>query len=79
MKEKKNKVEVNEPGIPYSSQGKKRITFFRSHEEAELATLRERMRMTPEQRIAMVTEMLTQLYAEELSRPKPTRRIIFHS
>jgi hypothetical protein len=73
MKEK-NKNQLSEPETIYR---KKRIQFFKSFEEEEEATIRDRMRMTPEERLALVTRMLQHFYAEELSRPRNFHRIIF--
>jgi len=73
--EEKNKNQLSEPESAY---GKKRIHFFKSFEEEEEATLRERMRMTPEERLALVTQMLEQHYEEELSRPHKYYRITFN-
>ncbi len=72
--EEKNKDQLNERETAY---GKKRIRFFDSFEEAEKATLRERMMMTPEERLAFLTQMLGELYEDELSRPYKYQRIFF--
>jgi hypothetical protein len=71
MKEK-NKKQLSKPETAYH---KKRIQFFKSFEEEEEATMRDRMLMTPEERLALVTRMLEHFYAEELSRN--CHRIIF--
>jgi hypothetical protein len=73
MKEKKK----NQLGEPETAYHKKRILFFKSIEEEEEATMRDRMLMTPEERLALVTRMLEHFYAEELSRPRNFNRIIF--
>lgn len=72
--EEKNKNQLREPETAYH---KKRIQFFKSFEEEEEATMRDRMLMTPEERLALVTRMLEHFYAEELSRPRNLNRIIF--
>ena len=74
MEEEKNKSKLSEPE---TASRKKRIRFFKSFEEEEEATMRDRMRMTPEERLALVTKMLEQLYEEELSRPHKYHRITF--
>ena len=64
-------------GEPETAYGKKRIHFFNSFEEEEEATLLYRMRMTPEERLALVTRMLGHFYSDELSRPRKFHRIVF--
>ncbi|HYV94391.1 MAG TPA: hypothetical protein VE978_21645 [Chitinophagales bacterium] len=76
MEEKNSEEEkVNEPEVDYSISKKKRIRFFKSFEEAEEATIRDRMNMTPEERLATVTRMLEAMYAEKLSKPLKNQRI----
>ncbi|HYV93584.1 MAG TPA: hypothetical protein VE978_17550 [Chitinophagales bacterium] len=72
--EEKNKNQLSEPETAYN---KKRIHFFKSFEEEEEFTLIARLRMTPEERLALVTQMPEQLYEEELRRPHKYYRITF--
>ncbi|MCY7408706.1 MAG: hypothetical protein LH473_00395 [Chitinophagales bacterium] len=75
--ENDEKENFNEPEILYTPTTKKRITFFNSFDEAQEFTRKQRLSMSPEERIASVTSMLKLFYKDELSQGKKYHRITF--
>lgn len=77
MQKKESKKYLNEPFSDYETTNKRHLTCFKSFEEAEEATLLQRISMTPEERLVLVTRMLEQFYDEELKQSKKYSRITF--
>ena len=75
MDEKTNSEtnKVNESPSVYAG---KQIRIFNSFEEEEEFTRNERSKMTPEERLASVTDMLIRLYNDELNKPVPYNKLI---
>ena len=66
---------AEEPAIAYSS-GYKKLTVSTVAEQ-EQSNYLYWLSLTPSQRIANATELIRSVYADELSKPAKTKRIIF--
>lgn len=65
MEERENK-KANEQVVEYST-AKKTLRFFSSFNEADEASREEIRRLSPEQRIDMVVNMISEFYKKEIA------------
>ena len=73
--EEKKADHVNEPQAGYSASAKRRITFFKSFEEAAEADYEFYRNLTPEQRLAMHYELMIRVYGP--AKEPSNRRLSF--
>lgn len=66
-KNKEQNKGVSEPMVAYSNKGM--IQSFGSFEEASEADAKERANLSPEQHLMNVTQMILEMYADELKTP----------
>jgi len=68
---------VNEPGLVWKHETTSKKIIFSSQHDQEQSNYQYWLSLTPEQRIASVTQMISEIFAEELKRPRKSNRIMF--
>ncbi len=70
---------VNEPGLVSQKATNSKKIIFSSVQDQENNNYLHWLSLTPEQRIASITRLISEIFAEELKRPRKSNRIIFDS
>jgi hypothetical protein len=68
---------VNEPGLVWQKETTPKKIIFSSIHDHEQSNYRHWLSLTPEQRIASVTRLISEIFAEELKKPRKSNRIMF--
>jgi hypothetical protein len=68
---------VNEPGLMWQKETTSKKIIFSSMHDQEQSNYQYWLSLTPEQRIASVTRLIREIFAEELKKPRKSNRIMF--
>ena len=75
----KKTITVSEPDVAYQKEMDSKKLIFSSVQNQEQDNYLFWLRLTPEQRIASVTQLIREIFAEELKKPRASNRILFDS
>jgi len=73
----KKTATASEPGVVYQNETNSKKIIISSVHDQEQDNYRYWLSLTPEQRIASVTQMIREIFTEELKRPRKSNRIMF--
>jgi hypothetical protein len=68
---------VNEPGLVWQQETTPKKIIFSSIHDQEQSNYQYWLSLNPEQRIASVTRLIREIFAEELKKPRKSNRIMF--
>jgi hypothetical protein len=75
----KKTTTVSEPGVAYHRETNSKKIIFSSIHDQEQDNYLYWLSLKPEQRIANVTQLIREIFAEELKKPRTSNRILFDS
>ena len=75
----KKTTAVSEPGVVYQKETNSKKIIFSSVHDQEQDNYLYWLSLAPEQRIASVTKLIREIFAEELKKPRASNNIVFDS
>lgn len=76
---RKKTIVVSEPGVVYLKETNSKKIIFSSVHDQEQDNYLYWLSLAPEQRLASVTQLIMEIFAEELKKPRASNRILFDS